>query len=112
MVVKQGRFGSFLACSKYPECKTTKPIEKSTGVKCPKCQIGDIIEKRSKRGRTFFACNKWPKCNFVLWSKPIGKQCPKCKSLLIYGPNKTFKCSNKECNFQEKQPENQKAENK
>jgi len=77
MVVKTGRFGKFLACSAYPKCKNTKPI--STGVKCPKegCD-GDIVEKRSKRGKQFFGCSKYPKCDFVAWYKPANKSCPQC----------------------------------
>ncbi|MDD3887475.1 MAG: type I DNA topoisomerase [Patescibacteria group bacterium] len=105
MIIKQGRFGQFLACSKYPECKTTKPIEKTTGVKCPKCGKGDIIEKRSKRGKTFFACNQYPKCKNAYWSKPTGEKCPKCQSLLIYATDKKIKCSSKECDFTKDQPE-------
>ena len=79
MVVKVGRFGKFLACSAYPECKTTKPI--SIGVKCPKdgCK-GDIVEKRSKRGKHFYGCSKYPKCNFVSWYKPVNKKCPECNN--------------------------------
>lgn len=107
MVVKRGRFGEFLGCSKYPECKTIKPIEKKTDVKCPKCKEGDIIEKRTKKGRTFFACNKFPKCEFALWQKPVadkknkgkGIECPKCKSLLVYAAKGKMKCSKKECDY-------------
>ena len=102
MIVKQGRFGSFLACSKYPECKTTKAIEKSTGVKCPKCGKGDIIEKKSKRGRTFYACNQYPDCKFALWQKPTGEKCPDCQSLLVFAAKGKVKCSKKECNFEKK----------
>jgi len=77
MVVKTGRFGKFLACSAYPKCKTTKPL--STGVKCPKEGCGgDVVEKRSKRGKQFFGCGKYPKCDFVSWSKPANKKCPEC----------------------------------
>lgn len=97
MVVRQGRFGPFLACSGYPACKNIKSIEKKTGVSCPKCEKGEIIEKRSKKGRTFYACNQYPKCDFALWSKPTGKKCPKCDSLLVFGKKSTAVCSNQEC---------------
>jgi len=97
MVVRQGRFGPFLACSGYPECKNIKPIEKKTGVACPQCEKGEIVEKRSKRGRTFYACNQYPKCKFALWSKPTGKKCERCDSLMVYGAGGTEVCSNKEC---------------
>ncbi len=77
MVIKTGRFGKFLACSNYPTCKNTKPI--STGIKCPKdgCD-GDIIERRSKRGKAFYGCSNYPKCDFVSWDKPINQLCLDC----------------------------------
>jgi len=99
MVRKVGRFGPFLSCSDYPKCKTIKSIEKKTNVKCPVCEKGDIIEKRSKRGRTFYACNQYPKCDFALWEKPNGEKCPKCQSLLVFAAKGQIKCSSKECDF-------------
>ncbi|HLD30929.1 MAG TPA: type I DNA topoisomerase [Patescibacteria group bacterium] len=99
MVIKMGRFGKFLSCSKYPECKNMKPIVKSTDIPCPQCKKGEIVEKKSKRGRIFFACNQYPDCKFALWSRPTGETCPKCKSLLVYGKNDTVACSNKECGY-------------
>ncbi|MBI5466036.1 MAG: type I DNA topoisomerase [Candidatus Kerfeldbacteria bacterium] len=99
MVVKRGRFGKFLACSKYPECKGVKRIVKTTGVKCPECKQGDIVERRSKRGRNFYSCSRYPECKFALWSKPTGEICPKCQSLLVYGAKNTIRCSNKECDY-------------
>lgn len=79
MVIKTGRFGKFLACSAYPKCKNTRPIP--TGVKCPNegCN-GDIVEKRSKKGKIFYGCSKYPDCDFVSWYKPINQSCPKCGS--------------------------------
>ncbi len=99
MVVKHGRFGAFLGCSRYPECKTIMPIEKKTGVACPECGKGEIIEKRSKRGKIFFACNKYPSCKFALWSKPTGEKCPTCNSLLVFAAKQMIKCSSKTCDF-------------
>jgi DNA topoisomerase-1 len=99
MEMKRGRFGKFIACTDYPKCKTTKQIQKLTGVKCPKCGKGDIVEKRSKKGRNFFACNQYPDCDFAVWSKPNGETCPDCKSLLVYAAKNKIKCSNKECKF-------------
>ncbi len=77
MVIKRGRFGKFLACSNYPACKNTKPL--STGIKCPKegCD-GDIIERRSKKGRVFYGCSRYPKCDFVSWDKPVNRPCLEC----------------------------------
>ncbi|MDD5627083.1 MAG: type I DNA topoisomerase [Patescibacteria group bacterium] len=97
MVVRQGRFGPFLACSGYPACKNIKSVVKKTGVSCPKCEKGEIIEKRSKKGRTFYACDQYPKCEFALWNKPTGKKCPECGSLLVFGKESAAVCSNKEC---------------
>ena len=100
MVVKRGRFGAFLGCSNYPECKGIKKIENKTGIKCPKCGVGDIVERKSKKGRSFFGCNTYPKCDFALWNKPTGEECPKCKSLMVFAAKGKTKCSNKECGFE------------
>lgn len=82
-VYKMGRFGKFLACSGFPECRNTKPIVKDTGVACPKCKQGQIIERRSKKGRVFYGCNTYPECDFVSWDKPSAKPCPQCASMLV-----------------------------
>jgi DNA topoisomerase-1 len=82
MVYKLGRFGKFLACSGFPECRNTKAILKETGVTCPKCE-GMIVERKSKRKRTFYGCNHYPECDFVSWDKPIERKCPKCSSMLV-----------------------------
>ena len=97
MAFKIGRYGKFLGCSGYPDCKNIKAIVKSTGVQCTECGKGEIVEKKSKAGRVFFACNQYPKCKFALWSKPTGEKCPKCGSLMIYAKNDSTACSNKEC---------------
>ncbi len=99
MIIKVGRFGKFLACSNYPECKNTKPIINSTGITCPACGQGTVIIKKSKKGRQFFSCDKYPECKFISWSKPTGEKCPKCSSFLVYGKNDTITCSNKECDY-------------
>lgn len=99
MVVKQGRFGKFLGCSRYPECKGIKKIENSTGVKCPSCGKGEIVEKRSRKGSTFYSCNQYPACKFALWSKPTGEKCPDCNNLLVFGKGGMTYCSNKACKF-------------
>ncbi len=97
MAFKIGRYGKFLGCSGYPDCKNIKAIVKSTGVKCTECGKGEIVEKKSKAGRVFFACDQYPSCKFALWSKPTGEKCPKCDSLMIYAKNDSVTCSNKEC---------------
>ena len=100
LIIKFGRFGKFLACSKFPECKYTESLEKKElGIKCPKCKIGDIVEKRTKSKKIFYGCSSWPDCDFALWDKPINETCPECKSLLITTKKGEIKCSNKECGY-------------
>jgi DNA topoisomerase-1 len=99
MAIVSGRYGQYLKCTGAPDCDGTKPLEKKTGVGCPKCGKGDIIEKRSKRGRTFFACNRYPECDFALWNRPTGEKCPQCGSLLVLGAKGAVRCSNKECDY-------------
>jgi DNA topoisomerase-1 len=76
LAVKRGRFGRFLACSAYPDCKYTKGI--TTGVACPQCSQGELAERRSRRGKTFFSCNRYPGCTFALWDRPKPVRCPQC----------------------------------
>lgn len=106
MVVKYGRYGKFLACSSYPECKNTKPYLVKTGVDCPDCEDGEIIERTTKKGRTFYGCSNYPDCNFMVWNKPVKKPCPDCGSLMVEKTTKAkgkhYKCTNKECGHIEK----------
>ncbi len=99
MNVKNGPYGPFLGCSNYPTCKNIKKVENKIGVKCPKCG-GDIIEKKSKKGRMFFGCSSYPKCDFVSWNKPTGEKCPNCKSPLVHKPNNKIVCSKKDCGYE------------
>lgn len=101
MVVKNGRFGKFLACPGYPECKNTKPIVEKIDVPCPLCE-GDIVRKRSKKGRIFYGCINYPKCEFVSWDEPIKDKCPQCEGPLTIKRLKNknmIKCSDKGCGF-------------
>ncbi len=104
MAIKEGRFGNFLACTGYPECKNTKPIIKSTGISCPKCGK-EIVEKRGRKsGKVFYGCSGYPDCDVSYWDKPIGRMCPECNSMLVESKGKTskVKCSNPECRYKEK----------
>ncbi len=121
LIEKLGKFGRFYACPKFPECKYTESLpENNLDIQCPKCNKGEIVEKRTKRGKIFYACDQFPKCDFALWDKPINKRCPKCGSLLIEKSKTVYpiksrpegspdgtkqfnrvKCSNKECEFKE-----------
>jgi len=99
LAIKTGRFGKFLACTGYPECKHTKNIKdekKDTGILCPECNQANIVQKKTKKGKIFYGCPNWPDCNFALWDKPTGEKCPKCGSLMVQ-KGKNPKCSNKNC---------------
>ncbi|QJA09131.1 type I DNA topoisomerase [Romboutsia sp. CE17] len=100
MVIKYGRFGKFMACKNYPECKNTKPLVNKIGVKCPICKDGDIILRKSKKGKSFYGCSNYPNCDFVSWSKPTGEICEHCGSYMIEKVTKSETknvCSNKDC---------------
>ncbi len=101
MVVKTGRFGKFLACPGYPECKTTKPYVVETGATCPVCG-GKVISKKSKRGYTFFGCDNWPECNFMTWDKPTEEKCPNCGKSLFKGKGGVLSCLNEGCGYKAK----------
>jgi DNA topoisomerase-1 len=99
LVIKQGRFGKFFACTGFPECKHTESVEdktKKTGITCPECAQGELVQKRTKTKKIFYGCNNWPDCKFALWDKPTGEKCPKCGALMVE-KGKNIKCSNKNC---------------
>jgi DNA topoisomerase I len=104
MVIKQGRFGEFLACPGYPECKNTKPIVVELDVDCPDCG-GKVLVKKSRKGRKFFGCSNYPECKFVSWFEPVKEKCPECGSFMMKKYNKSkgefVECSNAECKHKE-----------
>ena len=102
MVYKMGRYGKFMACSNFPECRNTKPILKKIGVTCPTCNKGEVVERKSKKNRVFYGCETYPECEFVSWDKPIARSCPKCDSYLVEKRAKKkvqTKCS--KCDYEE-----------
>ncbi len=101
MVVKSGRFGKFLACPGFPECKNTKKIVKKTDGICPRCG-GKIVVKRSKNGKTFYGCEKYPECEFMTWDEPVPDTCPKCGGSLLHkkGRNAKLYCANEKCSYE------------
>ena len=108
LVIRFGRFGKFYACSGFPKCRHTEPLEEKTlGIKCLKCQTGQMVAKRTKRGKIFYGCNKYPECDFALWDKPVKteqgeiEKCPKCGSAMVE-KGKQIKCSNKSCQSNKK----------
>ncbi len=111
MVLKSGRFGEFTACGNYPACKYVK--QKTIGVKCPECTEGEVVERRSRRGRTFYGCNRYPDCKFVAWGKPIAEKCPECggayliEKWLKAGP--LLQCPKDDCKYKRKLPKPEEA---
>ncbi len=83
LIKKRGRFGEFIACTGYPDCKYTRPILDAIGVKCPKCGEGEIIKRKSKKGRTFYGCSRYPECDYTSWNRPAGEKCPECGAELF-----------------------------
>lgn len=103
MVIKQGRFGKFLACPGFPECRNTKPLLKEIGINCPQCG-GAVVERRSRKGRLFYGCSNYPDCDFVSWDPPVGRKCPDCGGVLVKKVRKNstqIVCQNKECGYRE-----------
>lgn len=106
MVIKWGRFGKFMACSNFPDCRNTKPILKEIGVTCPKCNQGQVVERRTKKRRIFYGCSRYPECEFVTWDKPVPRPCPKCNGVLVEKKVKKqtlIQCLN--CDYQETEQE-------
>ncbi len=102
MVIRTGRFGKFMACSRYPECKGKKTVAKGTGVKCPKTG-GEIVERRTKKGRPFYGCADYPKCDFTTWTRPFPQPCPDCGKLIVAEKDNKAKCT--ECDWRGEAPE-------
>jgi DNA topoisomerase I len=99
LLIRFGRYGRFIACSGYPECKFTEALAPvSLNIKCPLCHEGEIVERKTKRRRIFYGCSRWPDCDFAVWRKPTGKLCPECSSPMVES-GKREKCSNKSCLF-------------
>ena len=116
LVKKHGRYGPFLACPGFPECRYTMQPKVDTGVACPQCgdNQGKIVERRSKKGRKFFGCSNYPDCKFVLWDKPVNTRCPECGYLMVEKSSKkegtVYRCGDKSCGYQEKKvSENEKS---
>lgn len=107
MVYKHGRFGKFLACPGFPECRNAKPILKEVGAACPKCGSGQLVERKGKKRKVFYGCNNYPECDYILWDRPVGKACPECSHPLVLkrtgkGEGKElWVCANTECGHEE-----------
>ena len=100
MVIKLGKFGKFLACSGFPDCRNARPLLTRIGIECPTCHQGEVVERRSKKGRKFYGCERYPECDFVSWNKPVAQPCPQCGSFMMeVGRGGQLKCSS--CTYQE-----------
>lgn len=100
MVIKMGRYGKFLACPGFPECRNTRPLLEPTGVGCPRCE-GELVARRSKKGRKFYGCSRYPECDFTIWDQPTKTKCPVCNGLMVEkkkaGPKVSLHCINENC---------------
>ena len=106
MVEKMGRFGRFFACTGFPECKHTESVITGASpqaikidITCPKCKTGQVVAKKTRKGKIFYGCDNYPKCDFAAWDKPINEFCPKCNSILVQTKSGKVKCSSKECDY-------------
>jgi DNA topoisomerase-1 len=98
MVIKLGKYGKFLACGGFPECRNLRPLLQRIGVPCPTCNKGEIVQRRSKKGRAFFGCERYPGCDFVAWNKPVSTSCPRCGAYMVEAGRKgQVRCSS--CRF-------------
>ncbi|HAH79536.1 MAG TPA: DNA topoisomerase I, partial [Ruminococcaceae bacterium] len=106
MVIKTGRYGKFLACSGYPECKNTKKYVEYNGAVCPKCG-GRVVVKRTKKGRVFYGCSNYPKCDFISWDEPTKELCPKCGKTLLKkrGKHPKYYCVTPGCGYEKQEDE-------
>ena len=111
MVIKYVRFGKFLACPVFPECRNTKPFYEDAGVKCPDCG-GKVFIKKTKKGRKYYGCENSPECEFMSWNKPTGDKCPECGSYLVEKGTKKLRiaCSNSECGYSVEKADEEKTE--
>ncbi|MPW25294.1 type I DNA topoisomerase [Alkalibaculum sp. M08DMB] len=105
MVIKTGRYGKFLACPGFPDCRNAKPFLEELGVKCPECADGDLVVRKTKKGRNFYGCKNYPECTYMTWDRPIEEKCPKCQGLLLqkgFGNRKKIYCPDEECGYTQK----------
>ncbi len=110
LLERLGKFGRFYACSAFPKCRYTESLEdEKTKIKCPKCKIGQVVTKKTRKGKIFYGCDYYPTCDFALWDKPIDQLCPKCGAILIETKRKQIKCSSKTCDYKKNALPNSKA---
>ena len=108
LIIRKGKYGKFIGCSSYPDCTYIEPLEKpaSTGVQCPKCKQGDMVSRRSRRGKTFYSCSRYPDCDYAVWNEPVNQPCPDCGWPILTlketkRKGKELVCPEKECGYSE-----------
>jgi DNA topoisomerase-1 len=93
MLIRLGKFGKFMACSGFPECRNTKPILRTVGVPCPLCHEGEVVVKKTRKGRPFYGCSRYPECDYSIWERPVPQPCPECGSLMTMSGRSHAKCT-------------------
>jgi len=92
LVIRYGRFGKFISCSGFPDCRYTEPWLESIGVACPKCAHGQLVERKTRKGRAFYGCNTYPECDFTSWKRPLAQPCPACGGMLVIANKREAQC--------------------
>jgi DNA topoisomerase-1 len=99
LIIRWGRFGKFISCSNFPECRYTEPYLEKIGMTCPKCDEGEVVRRKTRRGRTFYGCSRYPDCDFTSWKQPVPTACPNCKGTLVISNKREVKCLDCEQTF-------------
>jgi len=99
LIIRWGRYGKFISCSNFPECRYTEPYLEKIGVKCPKCNEGEVVRRKTRKGRTFYGCSRYPDCDFTSWNQPVAQKCPNCGGTLVISNKKHLKCLDCEATF-------------
>jgi len=92
LIIRWGRFGKFISCSNFPECRYTEPYLEKIGMSCPKCHEGDVVERKTRKGRTFYGCSRYPDCDFTSWKRPVPTPCPNCGGTLVITNKRHLSC--------------------
>jgi DNA topoisomerase-1 len=98
-MIRHGRYGKFISCDRFPECRHTEPWLEKIGVKCPTCETGDVVERRTRKGRIFYGCSRYPECDFTSWKRLIPTPCPNCQGTLVIANKNFAQCLNCEEQF-------------
>ena len=92
LIIRWGRYGKFISCSNFPDCRYTEPYLEKIGVTCPTCGEGDVVRRKTRKGRTFYGCSRYPDCDFTSWKQPVAEKCPSCGGVLVIANKRQLKC--------------------